>query len=110
MGRMALLKGNSLRFTGTEAIVGADVILAPAEDDAVTSVIPQATPEPGLGDLDDFDLDGGLDDLFAENDAAPVDAGPAWDQPIQDFERAREHVLFGANEATDNDNNAFGES
>lgn len=113
---MALIKGSNLRYTESAAIVGADVIPASEpEEESLTAVVPQAFEGDeeltGLegGDWGDLDLEGGLDDLFATPETPAEDAGPAWDEPLQEFEKARDQELYGANDAADLDANAFGE-
>lgn len=116
---MALIKGSNLRYTESAAIVGADVIPASEPvDETLTAVVPQAGEaadpfaEPGEGgEWGDLDPEAGLDidDLFATSEVPAEEEGPAWDAPVQEFEKVREQVLYGANEASDMDANAFGE-
>ena len=112
---MALIKGSNLRYTESAAIVGA-YVCAPAgfAAEVPTAVVPPADGEDlpeGLegGEWGDLDLEGNLDDLFATAEVPAEAAGPAWDEPVQEFEKVREQVLYGANDASDMDANAFGE-
>ena len=116
---MGLIKGTNLRFTEAAAIVGADVIVPPEPvDEEATAVVPRADdPEAGYEDGEGFDGEGvpdvgDFDDLFGDGGLSaevPAEEANEWRAPLDDFEKVREQVLFGANEASDLDANAFGE-
>lgn len=125
---MALIKNSNLRVSDAEVVIGANGVTRPPEDfEEATAIVPQADPGAGYepygeydengqpldGQFDDLGLGGDFDDLFATpgelTSEVPQDTGPTWDEPMAEFDRAREQALFAANDASDLDANAYGE-
>lgn len=111
---MGLLKGSNLRFTASEAIVGADVIL-PADVEPVAiqpleSVVPSESPA-ATTEASEWGLEDGIDDLFSDVQTlgAESEIGALWQEPVAAFEKVREQVLHGAVEASDIAANQHGE-
>ena len=110
---MGLLKGSNIRFTASEAIVGADVILpadvdpAPQQSEAIVPADSFETPVEDAG----WGLEDGLDGLFASDTVEEAEPEPdaAWQEPLAAFDKVREQVLHGAAEASDLEANQLGE-
>ncbi|MEB3285586.1 MAG: FliH/SctL family protein [Candidatus Sericytochromatia bacterium] len=111
---MGLLKGSNLRFTTSEAIVGADVIL-PTEGSSptgeVVSTVPLENPE-NVSETVSWEIDEDVDDLFSAEvivDEEEQGDSEFWQAPVTAFEKVREQVLHGGVEASDMEANEQGE-
>jgi flagellar assembly protein FliH len=104
---MGLIKGNNLRYGTGEAIVGADVIPPPEAAEELRAVVPSTTPVLSEDDLA-ATLGDDLDDLFELPEEEPAEDA-SWQEPMQAFDKVREQVLHGAEEASDMEANGFGE-
>jgi flagellar assembly protein FliH len=110
---MGLLKGSNIRFTSSEAIVGADVILpadldpAPQQSEAI---VPAESPEAPTEDSE-WGLEDGFEGLFASDtvEEAEPEVDAVWQEPLAAFDKVREQVLHGAVEASDLEANQLGE-
>lgn len=112
---MGLLKGSKIRFTEGSAIIGDDII-APVEAVEIGGRIPQAYGEApredwetGAGDYQDPLAGGGFDDIELEGSVPQAEPGVDWNEPIREFERERDQLVYAANDAADLDMNSFGE-